>query len=381
MKKSLMLCTALLLILSLFSGCVTTGNLIPGGNTPDPSQTQTPAPSEIPSVTSVETEDTTVDIAAIETVKYTYSSDYIDVTIEIPKLTGLINSAVKDSINAIFNDVITMAQQDVTPYEAESKSLVDEGQTVATYAIYISYSVPYNQNGIISLLLSDYRYLGGAHGGDFRTAYTFDLNTGERLSLGDLMVNDSGYRDMINNVIIKEIANRVVLGELYEIATFEDVGDNPAYYLTPDAVVFYFQQYEYFPYAAGIQEFPITYSDLTGMLKNAYSALSITPFGLETSADNRLSVGDIGQIFLTGNQTTGYSWHYVIGDGSILELSRSQYQTDAKPGIVGAGGTYTWDLRALKAGTTEITFKYYRDWLGESDAAPEDNVVYTVIVK
>ena len=36
-----------------------------------------------------------------------------------------------------------------------------------------------------------------------------------------------------------------------------DIGDSPDFYLTSEAIVFYFQEYEYFPYAAGIQEFPL----------------------------------------------------------------------------------------------------------------------------
>lgn len=390
MKKSLMIGMALLLIFSLFSGCAVIRNLIPGRNTAEPGQTETtPAVSETPSETpdptpsetSVETADTTVGIAAIETDKYTYSSDFINVTIDVPQLTGLTSSTVQDSVNAVFNDVMVSARKDVKPLEAESKQLREEGQTAGAYEIYISYSVPYNYNGILSILVSDYRYLGGAHGGDIWSAYTFDLNTGEQLSLDNLMVKDSGYRELINSSIKKEIEDKVAAGELFELATFEDIGDHPNCYLTQDAIVFYFQQYEYFPYASGIQEFPIKYADVSDMLKKEYKSLNLTPVILDTSAAGELSIGNIGQVRLTGNPTTGYTWHYTISDGSILESSSDHYQSDAQAGEAGAGGTYSWDFRALKAGTATISFKYYRDWLGESDAAPEDNLEYTVIVK
>lgn len=385
MKKSLMIGVALVLQLSLISGCA---SLLPSGGTVNPSQTGSTAsenssqtPELKPSETADKTADTNMALVAIETESYTYSSDYIDVTIEVPQLTGLEDSAVQDSVNSVFDDIMTLAKQDVETLEAESKQYADEGQSLAAYEIGINYSVPYNHHGVISVVVSDYRYLGGAHGGEYRSAYTFDLKTGEVRRLDDLMEDGSDYRELINNSIKSEIVERVGSEELYEIATFEDIGDEPAFYLVQDAIVFYFQQYEYFPYVAGIQEFSVEYADLSGMLKSEYAALTITPVILDNSGDNTLSVGDIGQIALEGNPTTGYSWNYTISDSSILELGSSHYQSEAPEGIDGAGGTDTWDFRALKEGTATITFKYYRVWLGESDAAPEDSLVFNVLVK
>ncbi len=134
----------------------------------------------------------------------------------------------------------------------------------------ISFRVPYNQPGLISIVLDDYRYTGGAHGGDIRTAYTFDLETGRQLGLGDLMKEGSDYRSFINQRIRQEIDKMVQESGFSELATFEDIGDSPNFYLTDDAIVFFFQQYEYFPYAAGIPEFAIPYSDLDGMLNGDF---------------------------------------------------------------------------------------------------------------
>ncbi len=385
MKKTFVACAVLILVLSLFAGCAFVKNLNPGAETPDPGQTDTTAPtSEITASESPETSpDTTVGMVTIETEKYEYSSEYIDVVIEVPQLDGLSDRAVQDSINKVFADISKAAKEEIKPAEEESKQFMEEGQmpSDASYMIYISYSVPYNHDGILSILFSDYRYFGGAHGGDLRSSLTFDLKTGKQLSLEDLMIKDSGYRELINSSIKKEIKNRVESGVLFELADFEDIGDDPAYYLTQDAVVFYFQEYEYFPYASGIQEFPMMYLDFSGMLKKEYEALNLTPVVLKTGMDNKLSVGEIAQIMLTGNPTTGYSWQYTIDDTSMLELSSDAYRSDATGDEDGAGGTYTWDFRALKAGTTTITFKYYRAWLDESDAAPEDKVEYTVIIK
>jgi inhibitor of cysteine peptidase len=377
MKKMILITVTLLMTLSLFTGCGVIGSLKPGGSTAEAGQAETTADAETPAIKP----DGDNGVVTIKTENYDYMSDYIDVKLEVPQLTGLSDSAAQDSINKIFSDIMTEAKDDVKAAEEESKRVAEKYDSAAPYMTYISYSEPYNRDGILSILMSNYTYSGGAHGNDIWNSYTFDLKTGKMLSLGDLMAGDSGYNAFINSTIRTEIDRRAGLDELMENAEFKDIGDDPAYYLTSDAIVFYFQEYEYFPYAAGIQEFPVKYADLSGMLKKEYATLMIIPVVLDNTAENSLSAGDIGQVSLSGNPTTGYSWHYTISDTSVLDASGNQYQTDAPEGIDGAGGTYIFDFRALKPGTATITFKYYRDWLDESDAAAEDNVTYSVTVK
>jgi inhibitor of cysteine peptidase len=56
------------------------------------------------------------------------------------------------------------------------------------------------------------------------------------------------------------------------------------------------------------------------------------------------------------------------------------YEPSSSPGLVGAGGTYVWNFKALKAGKATLTFKYYRDWEGESSATAGNTVVFDVSV-
>jgi len=94
------------------------------------------------------------------------------------------------------------------------------------------------------------------------------------------------------------------------------------------------------------------------------------------------TVGSAIPVSLKGNPTTGYAWYYTIGDSSIIEKTADNYVSDSKSAsIVGTGGTYTWTFKALKAGETTVTFKYYRSWLGESSAAVVDTIVYKISVK
>ncbi len=226
-----------------------------------PDASDEPADDEIPAAD--------YSAVTVEADTFEYSSEYIEVSIVTPRVAGLPDGAVQERINAVFSEYSQLAQAGVAPFEEESKSIFDEGYSMGPYVIEIGYDVMYLQNGLLSLTVTDYIYLGGAHGSAALLAYTFDLETGEQLQLNDLMSGDS-YLGYINGFIREEIDRRVAEEELYELASFEDFGDSPQWYLTDNEFVFYFQQYEYFPYAAGIQRFNITYTELQDFINDDY---------------------------------------------------------------------------------------------------------------
>jgi inhibitor of cysteine peptidase len=254
MKKALPLLFLLCFAAVLLSGCAGLGS----GTLPTP--TVTVSPSSDPTVAPAEK-------ATVKTDTYTYKSDFITAAIETPVISEISDTAVLDKINKVFTDYAEQAKKSVPDLEKEAKEFaVSSGGH--PYELNIGYNVDVNQKGLLCITLSDYNYRGGAHGGELRSSYTFDLKTGQRLQLGDLMVPGSEYKKFINGVIRREIDARVQKGDLAEHATFQDIGDKPDFYLTNTGIVIRFQEYAYFPYAAGIQEFVIPYKDLSGMLRS-----------------------------------------------------------------------------------------------------------------
>jgi len=81
----------------------------------------------------------------------------------------------------------------------------------------------------------------------------------------------------------------------------------------------------------------------------------------ETTELLNSAVGEEFTIRLEANATTGYRWE-VQYDEEYLELTDQDYEVEASPGIVGAGGQETFTFRALAIGKTEITFSYSRSW-------------------
>lgn len=271
MKKILTLIVSAVLIAFMLSGCKViswlsgTGEYSTWGRTSDnpaasseePLDTTEPSPAAAPTVVS----DT-----------YAYNSQYIKTSVEMPVVTGLADTAAQDKINAAFKAYGDTAKTDITRMETECRELVEQNPGLAmVYELMATYRVDYSKNGLLCITLSSYYYQGGAHGGEVRSSYIFDLATGDRLGLEDLMKEKSEYRSFINAAIRQEIDERVKENVLYENADFEDIGQTPDFYLSDSALVFYFPEYAYFPYAAGIQEFPVSYADLAGYLNGAYA--------------------------------------------------------------------------------------------------------------
>ncbi|SFC99071.1 protease inhibitor I42 family protein [Clostridium uliginosum] len=108
----------------------------------------------------------------------------------------------------------------------------------------------------------------------------------------------------------------------------------------------------------------------------AFLGEGITTEPIQTKDTSKIGEKTV-EINLQGNPTTGYNWDYHIDtDGIINEDSKQYKQDDANLDVVGAGGTYTWKFSALKEGTTEITFKYYRPW--ENEAIQTKTYIFTV---
>ena len=98
-----------------------------------------------------------------------------------------------------------------------------------------------------------------------------------------------------------------------------------------------------------------------------------------TDPSQGIEVGVGGQfiIVLESNPTTGYKWEANF-DNSLLKLVKSDYkQSDAKAGIVGAGGKEYFTFEALKKGDTKITMTYKRSW----ETGSAEQKVFSVSIK
>jgi inhibitor of cysteine peptidase len=85
-------------------------------------------------------------------------------------------------------------------------------------------------------------------------------------------------------------------------------------------------------------------------------------------ADNGRSatvgVGETLTVNLPENATTGYRWALDACDEALLEVSEGGPDYPAQ--AVGSGGMAVFTVRGRKPGRTELGFKHWRHWEGDS---------------
>lgn len=149
---------------------------------------------------------------------------------------------------------------------SDYKNSIKKGYPVHKYEAVLNYTVTYNQSCAISLFMDKYEYTGGAHGNTIRTSETWDLNNGQQVPLKSLFPYNPNYSLNIRTIIKKQIADDISKGNNYYFDDYEKLVDrtfNPkSFYLTPGALVIYFQQYDIAPYSSGILTFNIPYNDI-----------------------------------------------------------------------------------------------------------------------
>ncbi len=301
----------------------------------------------------------------IKTTRIATETKALKQTIQYPVISGLENSQVQDQINGIFRKAAEDAARegvknaaDLAPFVAQYPDMPSQCET------YFNYHIKYNQNNTLSLIFLNYQYSGGAHGGTLQTSYTFNLKTGSQYGLKDLFKAGTDYVTIISDSIKKQLVEKDLVSLLFE--PFTKIRDDHSYYLSGNGVTVYFQQYEIMPYVAGIQAFTTDYALLNFM--------PVDP-GVNWPL---VKAGEKFSLSLKGNPTTGYMWHYKIADATIVSVVSENITADS--GLIGAGSTFAWDFKALKAGATKITFKYYRDWEGEASTTAENSINYNISV-
>jgi hypothetical protein len=129
------------------------------------------------------------------------------------------------------------------------------------YDAVMTFNVTYLTSGVLSLYFDKYEYTGGAHGSTERDSQTYNLLRYSLVRLGQIVTCQPDYKTYILDEVTKQIEqDKSIYFENYAELAAETFNPN-SFYLTPEGVVIYYQQYDIAPYSSGIREFLIPYSD------------------------------------------------------------------------------------------------------------------------
>ncbi|MET3210386.1 UNVERIFIED_CONTAM: hypothetical protein ABIC26_003336 [Paenibacillus sp. PvR008] len=119
------------------------------------------------------------------------SDSKVSYKVKYPQISGSqLDTEAQQAINSVF-------KKHAEEVLAAGKKQVAEGGATAQrpYEFGNDFAIAYNKDGILSVIMQDYSYTGGAHGMAARKGYTFSLSDGKLLQLPDVLKANPNYKN------------------------------------------------------------------------------------------------------------------------------------------------------------------------------------------
>lgn len=182
----------------------------------------------------------------------TYKEDFM----KYPQISNLKSITAQTKINEVLARHIKLSYSGYQKLikemeEFKKKGKCKENPQACKYSYITSYEVKHNENGKLSILLFDSTYSGGAHGLTTVTTYNFNLKTGLRYKIKDILSTDRKLE------LATEYAKQYMKQHSDTFFADEDkltdftINQDTQFYFTNNGIELIFQQYEVAPYAAG----------------------------------------------------------------------------------------------------------------------------------
>lgn len=199
-----------------------------------------------------------------------YDEKNINVDMKIPVINGMNDVKNQSQIN---NDIKLDAMKLKDEFEKEAKELIssyEKGTKIPKMEFTYDFQVE-NSHDILSIFVKTYKYQGGANGENGINIYNIDLKSNKIIRLYDLFKANSNYKEIINEEIKKQIAEREKKGNIFFNGEeeFKTISDTQYFYIKGDNLVIVFPQYEIGPRPLGTVEFEIPLYMINHTLKDA----------------------------------------------------------------------------------------------------------------
>lgn len=200
----------------------------------------------------------------------------LTVTSNIPIVAIPDNEEASQKINAYYQESEKKQEEKIKEYieyATDNFTLLNTDQVKYWngYGLGDIYSSKRVDQTVISIVDDTYEYAGGAHPNTTRSAQNFDTMTGNLLMLKDVLTDEEKGRQFIIDYLLKkmkESEDKVGFFEDYE-SSAKDILTDQTWYFSDEGLVVISNVYIVSPYAAGIQEYVIPYSEFP-YLKEKY---------------------------------------------------------------------------------------------------------------
>jgi len=186
------------------------------------------------------------------------------------------NSAVKDSINTYIYKAIANGDPNEANVREFAKNFVksfDEmrksGSAMSEF-VNDTYGSIRNMGKYAIVQVSSSGYSGGAHGYDEISVANFDMNTGKKLKLTDLITSEAALKKIATKIFRKlnQIPDNKTINEYgYSIDDNEKLVFAQSFALKKNQIEFYYGRYEAGPYVMPPPMLNIKYSEMKDLIK------------------------------------------------------------------------------------------------------------------
>ena len=193
--------------------------------------------------------------------------------IKYPKIEGLIsgdaerkiNNTILNHIKGSYQNAVELENDEISHrqefYNENGYHVPSSYDYAYSYEYDVSYEVKYNKNNVLSILIYDYMYMGGAHGSATVASYNFDMITGNQISLSSVAKNSSAYTKMERYARVDLLNQNAKMGMVFIEDLHElNIDNSRPFYFYDNGIVVKFYEYEVAAYAAGMPEVKIPYS-------------------------------------------------------------------------------------------------------------------------
>ena len=202
------------------------------------------------------------------TVIFNYIHQNISLIVPEPEVADKI---IVDFLNRTdINDDVTSIRSQAETAFASSPSYW------SPYLAQILYQPTRIDSGILSMYGGYSSYNGAAHGGTVYQSVSYDLVTGEVLTLADILTSEADGEALYQYVLeaLKDNAEATTLYEGYENIVKARFGSDylqqTDWFFSGTGLCFFFSPYEIGPYSSGDIVAEISYEQLPGILNDAY---------------------------------------------------------------------------------------------------------------
>lgn len=201
-----------------------------------------------------------------------YDSEwFVEYGAYLPKFTDEISGGGTGKINEYFAAKAETETDAMNEFFADFgiKDEVFDSASMKELYHFSEYSYETLADKYLTVKYATSEFLGGAHGSQFYAVDTFDLDTGELLTIEDVLGNADEYTPIVNAYATNYVKEK-------EIPIFSEDGNvdiaaltpaDMAFQLTPEGINFIFNQYAIAPYAAGTIEITVPYENFKDILK------------------------------------------------------------------------------------------------------------------